>query len=556
MSSLRLDHVTLASARMDDTIAFYGDILGLRPGPRPPLEADGVQVPGVWLYAEGGDSPIVHIVAREPKDGSTGAFDHFAIRSEGLLSFLDHLRTHAIDFKAKPVADTSDTQVHFLDPNGVKVEMIFAERADPALLGLPISQRAAAMKPSASIAAKKIVLDLQASGQEIIDLTIGEPDIATPAHIIDGALDAMRSGQTHYTSSAGTLALRRAVAEMVGREKGVACGPENVVVGCGAKQLIFEAFAATLNPGDEVIIPAPYWVSYPDIASLHGGRPVIVTCGKDVAFKLTPSKLEAAITPRTRWLVLNSPNNPTGAVYSRQELSEIAEVLRHHPHVWVMTDEIYEHLCYDGTRAPSLVEVAPFLFERALIINGTSKAYAMTGWRIGYAVGPRPLIDVIVKMIGQSTTCASSVGQAAAVVALTSEQSCVSDAAAMYQARRDRMLEILSDTPDLELTSPSGAFYLYVGVSALLGRKTPTGKVIETDLDLSLYLLEQAKVAVLDGAAYGLSPYLRLSFAASMAAVEAGSEAIVEACRALVGQARPATADARQPIALGSLARG
>ncbi|WP_254294027.1 aminotransferase class I/II-fold pyridoxal phosphate-dependent enzyme [Sphingomonas tagetis] len=392
------------------------------------------------------------------------------------------------------------------------------------------------MKPSASIVAKKIVADLQAAGQQVIDLTIGEPDIATPAHIIDGALDAMRAGDTHYTASAGQPALRRAIAETVQREKGLPCGPDNIVVGCGAKQLIYEAFAATLNPGDEVIIPAPYWVSYPDIATLHGGSPVIVACGPDVGFKLTAAMLEAAITPRTRWLVLNSPNNPTGAVYSRQELSELAEVLHRHPHVWVMTDEIYEHLCYDGARAPSLVEVAPLLFERALIINGTSKAYAMTGWRIGYAAGPKPLIDVIVKMIGQSTTCASSVGQAAALVALTGDQTCVSEAKAMYQARRDRMLEILSDAPGLDPYSPSGAFYIYVGVSALLGRTSPGGKRIETDLDFSLYLLEEARVAVLDGGAYGLSPYLRLSFAASPDAVEAGSRAIVTACRALVEQ--------------------
>jgi aspartate aminotransferase len=411
---------------------------------------------------------------------------------------------------------------------------------------LIIADRAAALKPSASIAARKMVLDLQAAGHAIIDLTIGEPDITTPPHIIDATLGALHVGETHYTPSAGTPALRRAVADTLVREKGLACGPENIVVGCGAKQLIFEAFGATLNPGDEVIIPAPYWVSYPDIASLHGGRPVIVTCDRDVGFKLTPAMLEAAITPKTRWLVLNSPNNPTGAVYSRAELAALAEVLRRHPHVWVMTDEIYEHLCYEGDRAPSLIEVAPFLFDRALIVNGPSKAYAMTGWRIGYAAGPRPLIDVIVKMIGQSTTCASSVGQAAAAIALTGDQSCVRDAAAMYRARRDRMLEILGDAPGLELTVPDGAFYLYVGVAALVGRHTPSGKRIESDLDLSLYLLEAAQVAVLDGSAYGLSPYLRLSFAASMDAVEAGSRAIVAACRALMPDiaAAPALAGA------------
>ena len=404
---------------------------------------------------------------------------------------------------------------------------------------LHIADRAMALKPSASIAAKKMVSELQAAGHKIIDFSIGEPDIATPAHIVDAALVAMRAGDTHYTASAGTPVLRAAIADTLAREKLFACKAENVAVGCGAKQIIFEAFASTLNDGDEVIVPAPYWVSYPDIASLHGGRPVIVTCGGDVGFKLTPVALAAAITPKTRWLVLNTPNNPTGAVYSVDELAALAEVLRHNPHVWVMTDEIYEYLCYESVRAPSLVEVAPFLFERALIINGMSKAYAMTGWRVGYAAGPKELIDVIVKMLGQSTTCASSISQAAAVAALTSDQSCVAAATELYRARRDRMVEILSDAPGLHPMSPAGAFYLYISVAELIGRHTPAGKEIKTDVDVSLYFLEHAKVAVIDGAAYGLSPYLRLSFAASMEAVEEGSAAIVEACKALFAADMP-----------------
>ncbi|NTJ36030.1 aminotransferase class I/II-fold pyridoxal phosphate-dependent enzyme [Agrobacterium rhizogenes] len=411
-------------------------------------------------------------------------------------------------------------------------------------MGVQISDRAVALKPSASIAAKKMVSDLQAAGHTIIDFTMGEPDIATPAHIIEAALVAMRNGDTHYTASAGTPALRAAIAGTLAREKSIACKAENVAVGCGAKQLIFETFASTLNDGDEVIVPAPFWVSYPDIASLHGGRPVIVTCGEDLSFKLTPAALEAAITPKTRWLVLNTPNNPTGAVYSAEELSALAEVLRRNPHVWVMTDEIYEHLCYEADRAPSLIEVAPFLFERALIINGMSKAYAMTGWRVGYAVGPKELIDVIVKMLSQSTTCPSSVSQAAAVAALTGDQSCVAKATAMYRARRDRMVEILADAPGLNATPPAGAFYLYVSVADLIGRVTPAGKILESDLDVSLYFLEAAKVAVLDGAAYGLSPYLRLSFAASMQAVEDGSKEIVNACKALFRTNMPKAANA------------
>lgn len=409
-------------------------------------------------------------------------------------------------------------------------------------MALRISDRAIALKPSASIAAKKMVSELQTAGHKIIDLTIGEPDIATPAHIIDAAVAAMRAGDTHYTASAGTAALRTAIAEMMAREKGIRCNAENVAIGCGAKQLIFEAFSSTLNEGDEVIVPAPYWVSYPDLVSLHGGRPVIVTCGEQVGFKLSAAALEAAITPKTRWIVLNTPNNPTGSVYSPQELVELGEVLRRHPHVWVLTDEIYEHLFYEGRRAPGLVEVAPFLFQRALIVNGMSKAYAMTGWRVGYAAGPKELIDVIVKMVSQSTTCTSSVSQAAAVAALTYDQSCVAAARDMYRKRRDRMLEILAAAPGIKASAPAGAFYLYVSVAELIGRRTPTGTEIKTDLDVSLYLLKEAKVAVLEGGAYGLSPYLRLSFAASMESVEEGSKAIVAACTALFETRAPTTA--------------
>ncbi|NKJ39424.1 aminotransferase class I/II-fold pyridoxal phosphate-dependent enzyme [Rhizobium sp. SG570] len=400
-------------------------------------------------------------------------------------------------------------------------------------MSLQISNRAIALKPSASIAAKKMVSDLQAQGHKIVDLTIGEPDIPTPTHIVEAAVAAMKAGDTHYTSSAGTPALRAAIATHISREKGLPAKPENIAVGCGAKQLIFEVFSATLNEGDEVIVPAPYWVSYPDLATLHGGKPVVVICGEEVDFKLTPQALEAAISEKTRWLVLNTPNNPSGAIYSRDELSALGEVLQRHPSVWVMTDEIYEYLSYHDERAPSLIEIVPSLFDRAIIINGMSKAYAMTGWRIGYAAGPKALIEVVVKMLSQSTTCASSISQAAAVAALKGNQACVREATAMYRNRRDRMVEILSDAPGLSPRAPSGAFYLFISVANLIGRSTPAGKELRTDLDVSLYLLEQAKVAVLDGSAYGVSPYLRLSFAASMQVVESGSQAIVAAVKAL-----------------------
>lgn len=374
---------------------------------------------------------------------------------------------------------------------------------------------------------------MQAAGQKIIDLTIGEPDLDTPAHIVAAAIQAMTSGDTHYTLTPGTAALRKAVVEKLKRDNGLDYAMSEVVVGAGAKQLIFEAFAATLNDGDEVIVPAPYWVSYPDIAAIHGGVPVIVDCPESDGFKLTPAGLEAAITPKTKWLVLNSPNNPTGAIYSRDDLTALAEVLRRYPNVWVMTDEIYEHLIYDGNKVLTPVQVTPDLKDRALIINGVSKAYAMTGFRVGYAAGPVELIAAMAKLISQSTTCASSVSQAAAAAALSGDQSCVHATAEIFCQRRDRMFQILDGTPGLSVKKPGGAFYLYPSVAGLIGKVTPQGKVLETDLDVSLYLLEAARVAVLDGAAYGMSPYLRLSFGGAMEDIEAGCKAIRKACEAL-----------------------
>jgi aspartate aminotransferase len=400
-------------------------------------------------------------------------------------------------------------------------------------MSVKLAERVTNLKPSASIAAKKRVTELQAAGREIIDFTLGEPDLDTPSDIVDAAIIAMRSGDTHYTATTGTPALRAAICAKLTRENGLRYSPENVVVGCGAKQLIFEAFAATLSHGDEVIVPAPYWVSYPDIVKLNDGNPVIVACGENIGFKLTPDALEAAITPRTRWVILNSPNNPTGAVYSRDEMKDLTDVLARHPHVWVMTDDIYEHLVYDGHQQVNPVFVDPSLIERTLIVNGLSKAYAMTGWRVGYAVGPKDLVDAIAKLLGQSTTCASSVSQAAAVAALNGDQSGVRKAAALYRERRDRMIELLDGTPGLRTTRPAGAFYLYPSVAGLIGRNTPAGQTLKTDLDVSLYLLDAANVAVLDGAAYGLSPYLRLSFATSLQAIEEGCARIRKACEAL-----------------------
>lgn len=400
-------------------------------------------------------------------------------------------------------------------------------------MSIKLADRAKRLKPSASIAAKQIVSDLIAAGNRVVDLTIGEPDFGTPEHVSAAVIEAVRNGDTHYTATPGTLALRKAVVAKFERENGIKSSIENIVVGTGAKQLIFDAFAATVQEKCEVIIPAPYWVSYPDMVTLHGGSPIVVPCPAEVGFKLTPEALRNAITENTTWVVLNTPNNPTGAVYSKEELAALAEVLRENPHVSVMTDEIYEHLVFDGMVAHSILAVAPDLQNRTLVINGVSKAYAMTGLRVGYATGPTDLIAAMVKIIGQSTTCASSIGQAAATAALQGDQSCVAKAAAIYQERRDRMVEILSTVPELKIVVPSGAFYLYVSVQGLIGRTTTDGNVLKTDADVALYLLKNKGVAVLDGSAYGLSPYLRLSFATSLDEIEVGAKAIKEACEEL-----------------------
>ncbi|MBV8701892.1 MAG: aminotransferase class I/II-fold pyridoxal phosphate-dependent enzyme [Bradyrhizobium sp.] len=398
---------------------------------------------------------------------------------------------------------------------------------------LRLAERVARMKPSASIAAKHKVTELLAAGRQVVDFTIGEPDLETPPHIIEAALAAMRRGDTHYTLTAGTPSLREAVCRKLERDSGLTYSPEEVVVGCGAKQLIFEAFAATLNKGDEVIIPAPYWVSYPDIVGVNDGTPVVVECDENTGFKLAPAALEAALTPKTRWLILNSPNNPTGAVYSRDELSALAQVLRRHPDVWLMTDEIYEHLVYDEVKTVNPVQVDPALKTRTLVINGLSKAHAMTGWRVGYAAGPKEAVSAIAKLLGQSTSCASSISQAAAVAALEGDQSHVGEAAAIYKRRRNRMIELLNGTPGLRISAPAGAFYLYPSVGGLIGRRASSGQTLRTDLDVTDYLLDQANVAVMDGSAYGLSPYLRLSFATSLSAIEIGCTQIRRACEAL-----------------------
>jgi aspartate aminotransferase len=362
-----------------------------------------------------------------------------------------------------------------------------------------------------SLAARK----MRAAGDDVIDLSLGEPDFDTPPHIIEAACQAMKAGRTRYTGPDGSEELRAAVVAKFKRENGLDYAIDEITVGNGAKQIIFNAFLATLEPGDEVIIPAPYWVSYTDIAVLHGGVARTVKCGVENGFKLTPERLEAAITERTRWLLLNSPSNPSGAVYSRDEYAALGEVVSRHPNVLVLADEIYEHILAGALPFVSFATACPQLRARTLLVNGVSKAYAMTGWRLGYAAGPKSLIAALNKMQSQSTTCPSSISQAAATAALNGPQAFVTEAAARYRARGAQVTADLNMIPGLELRPPDGAFYAFPKCAEYIGRHTSDGQVIGNDTELATYLLNHAKVATVPGAAFGLEPYIRLSFAAS-----------------------------------------
>ena len=387
-----------------------------------------------------------------------------------------------------------------------------------------LANRLSAVKPSPSMAAKARVDALRAAGRNIIDFTIGEPDFTTPPHIVAAGVDALQSGQTRYTGSTGTPALRTAIAAKLERENHLTYSPDDIVVGNGAKHIIYNAFAATLNEGDEVIIPTPYWVSYPDMAAINGGTPVIVTCDAGSAFKLTATALEAAITPRTRWLVLNTPNNPSGAVYTADELRAICTVLMRNPHVWLMTDEIYEHFIYGDARHVSPLQIEPALSSRTLVVNGVSKAYAMTGWRIGYGAGPRILMKALALLMSQSTTCPSAISQAAAVTALSGPQQCVREGRDLFSSRRDRITALINAIPGLSCLPPDGAFYVFVDVSRLLGKSDPHGTAVRNDVDVMMYFLEQAGVATIDGASYGQPSFLRMSFATSVEQIESGCQ--------------------------------
>lgn len=395
------------------------------------------------------------------------------------------------------------------------------------------ASRVSRIKSSASVAAAARVRELKAEGRRILDLTVGEPDFDTPAHIKAAAVEAISRGETKYTSVTGTPALQKAILQTLAQRTGLEYTPAEITIGGGAKQVIFTAFMATLDAGDEVIVPAPYWVSYPDMVLANDGTPVVVTCGEDVGFKLTPEALAGALTDRTKWVILNAPSNPTGAVYSPAELRALADVLAGFPHVSVLTDEIYDQIYFGDGKLTSLVEVAPELKDRVLAVNGVSKAYAMTGWRLGYAAGPAPVIAAINKLQSQISSCPSSVSQAAAVAALTGDQGFVRDSLEVYRKRRDAAVASLNAVDGLSCTTPEGAFYAYVNCAGVIGRTTPDGEVISDDQDFTLYLLEAASVAVIQGSAYGLGPYFRISYATSLDVIEESIAAIDKAVQAL-----------------------
>ena len=380
------------------------------------------------------------------------------------------------------------------------------------------------IKPSPTLAVTGKARELKAAGRDVIDLGAGEPDFDTPEHIVEAAIEAIKRGETRYTPVNGTKALRQAIVEKFKRENGLAYGPDQIAVSCGAKQIIYNAIVATIEPGDEVIIPAPYWVSYPDIVLLAEGKPVFVPCPENNAFKLRPEDLEAAITPRTKWLMLNSPSNPTGAAYSRDEMRALTELLLSHGRVWVMSDDIYEHVTYDGFAFTTPAQVEPALYGRTLTINGVSKAYCMTGWRLGYAGGPTALIAAMTKIQSQSTTHTSSISQAAAVEALRGPQDFIARHNAVFKERRDLVVDMLNQVDGITCHRPEGAFYVYPSCAGAIGKTAPDGTVIRTDTDFVTYLLEAEGVAVVPGEAFGHSPYFRLSYATS-------TELLEEACR-------------------------
>jgi aspartate aminotransferase len=374
---------------------------------------------------------------------------------------------------------------------------------------------------------------MKAAGGDVIGLAVGEPDFDTPEHIRQAAIDAMNTGKTRYAAPAGLPELRRAIADKLKRENGLTYTPEQIAVCAGGKQVIFNAFTATVEDGDEVIVPAPYWVTYPDLALLNGGKPVFIECGEAADFKMTPAQLEAAITPKTKWLVLNSPSNPTGSAYSPAELRALADVLLKHPHVWILTDDIYEHIRYDDIEFATIAAVEPKLYDRTLTLNGFSKSYCMTGWRVGYGAGPLQLIKAMNMLQSQSITSTSTISQWAAVAALDGDQSHIARNNEIFKERRDMVVSMLNQANGLTCRKPVGAFYVYPSCAGVIGKKTPDGKVIENDEDFVIYLLESEGVAAVHGEAFGLSPFFRISYALSTPVLEDACQRIQRACASL-----------------------
>jgi aspartate aminotransferase len=390
------------------------------------------------------------------------------------------------------------------------------------------------------MAMTRLALEMKAAGKDVIALAAGEPDFDTPNFIKQGAIAAMDRGETKYTAVDGTPALKQAICAKFQKENGLTYKASQITVGTGGKQVLYNALMATVSPGDEVIIPAPYWVSYPDMVNLAEGTPVFVETSVETGFKMTPEAFEKAITPKTKWLILNSPSNPTGAAYTRAELRALADVLLRHPQVWVLADDIYEHLVYGDFEFTTIAQVEPKLYERTLTVNGVSKAYNMTGWRIGYAGGPEPLIKQMGAIQGHSTSNPSSIGQAAAVAALTGPQDFMKKQLQAFLERRDRVVALLNSTKGITCAVPEGAFYVYPGCAGVIGKKTPDGKAIGTDEDFARYLLESEGVAVVPGTGFGLSPYFRISYATSMEQLEEACKRIHRACERLTNGSQKA----------------
>jgi aspartate aminotransferase len=398
---------------------------------------------------------------------------------------------------------------------------------------LKLSDAVNRVAPSATIAVTTKAAQLKRAGEDVIGLGAGEPDFDTPDHIKAAAIDAINSGKTKYTPADGIPELKEAICAKFKRDNDLTYTPDQVHVAPGGKPVIYNALVSTLNEGDEVIIPAPYWVSYPEMVKLCGGTPVIISCGPNAKYKLTPEALEAAITPKTKWIILNSPSNPTGAAYTEAELKGLGDVLLRHPQVWVLTDDMYEHLVYDGFEYKTIAQVTPGLYDRTLTMNGVSKAYAMTGWRIGYAAGPAELIKTMRKVISQTTSNPSSISQYAALAALNGSHDFLPERNEVFKKRRDFVVAELNKAEGLTCATPEGAFYVYPSCAGVIGKTAPSGKLIETDADFASELLETEKVAVVMGAAFGLSPAFRISYATSDEALEKAMARIQKFCSAL-----------------------